>query len=174
MNATIVAWIVCGSVLATVFSWPYIQEFEGAAWNVHYETCTSRYERNKELLSMAVCDRGKNELAHLGTVDCSKARTENMWGVWPCTVWLRVQTHSVAEFARHLWNSWYAWLTTLLAMYAVVRHWFHSRTEVQKQVIMANSLRETIAAQQRMLPSLVGHGSPPMIQQQRYPGRVYF
>jgi hypothetical protein len=159
MNATSVAWIVCGAVLMGTFCWPYVKEFEEAAWIVHYETCSTRYNRYQALLKMKVCDKGENELAHQDTVNCAKARAEVLWGVWPCTIALRFQSHTVTSFLRHVWDSWYTWVLVLYVVYFTIRHWLYNRAEVQKHVISADALRDTITAvmheqqRQRLPPS---------------------
>jgi hypothetical protein len=146
MNATAVAWLVCGIVLAGTFTWPYVKEFEAAAWDVHYDTCSKRHERNRELLRMKVCDNGENELAHLDTVNCAKARAENLWGVWVCTVSLRFQTHTATEIWKDIWSSWYSWFFLLFVTYVVIRHWLHGRAEVQKHAIAMKHTSDAFSA----------------------------
>lgn len=155
------AWFVCGTALATVFFWPYIRDIEQVAWAVHYDKCIARHELNDELLRSPLCDGGAKELAQKdkvtcqnfcrtifdahAQVNCDKARDENAWGTMVCTVTSRVTAHTVAEFTRHLWQSWYMAAFGVFVTYMAIRGWYDGRTEAEKHRISSNAMLEAMA-----------------------------
>lgn len=158
---------MCGLLVAGFFLWPHVKEFEQSTWNVHYSECESRYKRNEELLATRICDKGPNELAHQDKVHCKRARYENAWGIYMCALGSRYDKHTVTEWARHLWGSWYVTAFALVAAYLMIRYGWEHRTSVTKHSIDARVHQEAYMAmlehatrQQRQayLPHVAGGG----------------
>lgn len=165
MNSLTSALAYCLLLGVIVYAWPHLRHSEFVAWDVHRDKCIERYAKNAKFLKTGVCDEGAHELDNEGThKDCERIRSEQRWGIQVCTVWSVVKSHTISEFIRHLWNSWYAFgVFVFLSAVFVNGFWTHmTATSIHKA---------SLASQTQSLDNLLLHSSqhvaPPVQRPQR-------
>ena len=154
----VVGWILGFVGLAILaFRHPAVARIKADIWGVHYDKCAERYGKNAALLMHEMCDKGANELAFRGKVDCELARAENAWGIELCTLQSLIASNSLADAARYARDSWPVFIFILVVTSVCIRsYWNH---------------RATLAIHQATLKSLADASAAMHNQQQHHHGR---
>ena len=170
VNHLVLSASLLGGVLLLMSWWPHISHMESKTWGVYMTRCDSHLRGVEQFLATGVCDEGKLELNNEGTrKDCQRARTERAFGIYVCAITSRLKDNSLADVARYLMESWYAFGVLILVIVLSVNGWFHHRTAVRVHQIsteaqhgsfnnMLQSLEERRTSQVQLAG---GHGSPP-------------